>query len=171
MVDVEAEFIPGASITPSAFKVLRVNPAMGRAFLDDDTTASAPLVVLISDGLWRRRYGADRSMVGKQIAFSTGRTAQVIGIMPRALPFPLPGLGMPVGDIFVPFRFSPAVMNQRADNFNTLAFGRLQNGVSMARAETFLKDIVRQMPQRYPDSWGKLRNTQGELLIHVKSLR
>src|SRR5262247_2871856 len=41
----------------------------------------------------------------------------------------------------------------------------------MARAQAFLMDIVRQMPQRYPDSWGKLRNTQGDLLIHVKSLR
>jgi predicted permease len=167
----EAELIPGASITPSAFKVLRVNPAVGRPFLDSDTTASAPFVVLISDGLWRRRYGADRSMVGKQITFSSGRTAEVIGIMPRGFAFPLPGLGMPVADIFFPFRFSPAVMNQRADNFNSLAFGRLQTGVSMARAEAFLTDIVRQLPQRYPDSWGKLWNTQGDLLIHVKSLR
>ena len=171
VVNGEAEFIPGASMTPSAFKVLRIKPAIGRPFLDSDTTASAPLVVLISDRLWRRRYGADRSMVGKQITFPTGRTAEVIGIMPRAFAFPLPGLGMPVADIFFPFRFSPAVLNQRADNFNALAFGRLQNGVSMARAEAFLSDIVRQMPQRYPESWGKLRNTQGDLLIHVKGLR
>jgi putative ABC transport system permease protein len=170
-VNGEAELIPGAAITPSAFRVLRVNPAIGRAFLDSDTTASAPLVVVISDGLWRRRFGADRSMVGKQITFSTGRTAEVVGIMPAGFAFPLPGLGMPVADIFFPFRFTPAVLNQRADNFNALAFGRLQNGVSTARAEVFLLDIVRQLPQRYPESWGKLRNTQGDLLIHVKSLR
>jgi predicted permease len=171
MVNGEAEVIPALSVTPSAFKVLGVNPVVGRAFIDADTTASAPGVVVISDGLWHRRYGADPAMVGKQITFSTGQTAQVVGIMPRGFAFPLPGLGMPVADVFVPFRFSRAVLAQRADNFGTLAFGRLQSGVSMERAEASLGDVVRQMPQRYPDSWGKTLSRGGKLLIHVKSLR
>ena len=152
MVDGAAESIPGAAILPSAFKVLRVNPAIGRGFLDSDTTAAAPLVVVISDGLWRRRFGADRAMVGKQITFSTGRTAEVVGIMPSSFGFPLPGLGMPVADIFFPFRFTQGVLNSRADNFNTVAFGRLQNGVTMVGAERLLAEITRQLPQRYPDS-------------------
>jgi len=171
MVNGEADVIPGASITPSAFKVLRVTPAVGRAFLDADTATGAVPTVVISDALWRRRYGADRSMVGKQIAFSGGQTAEVIGIMPPGFAFPLPGLGMPVADIFFPFWFSPAVMNQRADNFGSLAFGRLQDGVSMARAQASLDEIVRQLPQRYPESWGKAQSTGGTPLIHVKSLR
>ncbi len=171
MVNGEADVIPGASITPSAFKVLRVTPVVGRAFLDADTATSAVPTVVISDALWRRRYGADRSMVGKQIAFSGGQTAEVIGIMPPGFAFPLPGLGMPVADIFFPFWFSPAVMNQRADNFGSLAFGRLQDGVSMARAQASLDEIVRQLPQRYPESWGKAQSTGGTPLIHVKSLR
>ena len=171
VVNGDAQVIKGASITPSAFKVLRVRPAIGRAFLDSDTATSAPLVVIISDALWRRWYGADRSMVGKQITFSGGFTAEVVGIMSPGFAFPLPGLGMPVADIFFPFRFSQAVMNQRADNFNTFAFGRLRNGVSMARGEASLADIMRQMPERYPESWGKARSRGGNLLIHVKSLR
>jgi predicted permease len=171
MVNGEAEVIPGAAVTPSAFKVLRINPAIGRGFAESDTTAAAPLVVVISDALWRRKYGADRAMVGKQITFSTGRTAEVVGIMPASFGFPLPGLGMPVADIFFPFRFTAGVLNSRADNFNTVAFGRLQNGVSMERAEALLGAIARQLPQRYPETWGKLWNTQGELLVHVKSLR
>ncbi len=171
IVNGEADVIPGASITPSGFKVLRVTPAVGRAFLDSDTTISAPLVVVISDGLWRRRFGADRSMVGKQITLSGGQTAQVVGVMPPGFAFPLPGLGMPVADIFFPFSFSPAVLNQRADNFGSLAFGRLQNGVSLARAESALGEIVRQLPQRYPESWGKTQTRGGTPLVHVKSLR
>jgi putative ABC transport system permease protein len=171
MVNGEADVIPGASITPSAFKVLRVAPAVGRAFLDADTVTSAVPTVVISDALWRRRYGADRSMVGKQITFSNGQTAEVIGIMPPGFAFPLPGLGMPVADIFFPFWFSPAVLNQRADNFGSLAFGRLQHGVSVARAEAVLTEIVRQLPQRYPESWGKTQTRGGTPLIHVKSLR
>jgi len=171
MVNGEADVIPGASITPSAFRVLRVTAAVGRAFLDADTATSAVPTVVISDALWRRRYGADRSMVGKQIIFSGGQTAEVIGIMPPGFAFPLPGLGMPVADIFFPFWFSPAVMNQRADNFGSLAFGRLQDGVSMARAQASLDEIMRQLPQRYPESWGKAQRTGGNPLIHVKSLR
>jgi predicted permease len=172
MMNGEADMIPGALITPSAFKVLRVAPTVGRALLDADTVTGAPLAVVISDGLWRRRYGADRSMVGKQITFSTGATAEVVGIMPRGFAFPLPGLaGMPVADIFFPFRFSPGVLNQRADNFGALAFGRLQNGVSIVRAEASLGEIVRQLPQRYPESWGKAQTRGGTPVIHVKSLR
>jgi len=171
MVDGEADMVPGAAITPSAFRVLRVAPAVGRALVDDDTATSAPPVVVISDALWRRRFGADRSMVGKQITFSSGQTAEVVGIMPRGFAFPLPGLGMPVADVFFPFWFSPTVIRQRADNFGTLAFGRLRNGVSMARAEASLTEIVRQLPQRYPDSWGKAQVNGGTPLIHVKGLR
>jgi len=171
MINGEAQSIPAAALTPSAFKVLRVNPAVGRAFADADTTAAAGLVVVISDGLWRRQFGADRAMIGKQITFSTGRTAEVIGIMPPSFGFPLPGLGMPVADIFLPFRFTQGVMNARADNFNTVAFGRLQDGVTMARAEALLGEIGRQLPLRYPESWGKAKVNGGDLLIHVKSLR
>ena len=171
VVNGEAQMINGASITPSAFKVLQVRPSIGRGFVDADTAASAPPVVIISDAFWHRWYGADRSMVGKQITFSGGFTAEVIGIMSPGFAFPLAGLGMPVADILFPFRFSAAVMNQRADNFNTLAFGRLRNGVSMAQGEASLAHIVRQMPERYPDSWGKTRNRGGKLLVHVKSLR
>ena len=171
MVNGEAEITPGASVTPSTFKVLRVGPTIGRAFTDADTAASAPLVVMISDALWRRRYGADRSMIGKPITFSNGTTAEVIGIMPAGFAFPMPGLGVPVADIFFPFRFSAAVLAQRADNFGALAIGRLQNGVSMQRAEASLGEIVRQLPQRYPGSWGKSQHQGGALLIHVKSMR
>ena len=171
MVNGEAEMVPGAAITPSAFKVLRVNPAFGRALVDDDTATSAVPVVVITDALWRRRYGADRSMVGKQVTFSSGQTAEVVGIMPAGFSFPLPGLGMPVADIFFPFWFSPAVLNQRADNFGSIAFGRLQNGVSMERAEASLTEIVRQLPQRYPESWGKAQSNGGTPLVHVKGLR
>ena len=167
----EAQIIPGASITPSAFKVLRVKPAMGRSLLDSDTAASAPPVVVISDGLWRRRFGEDHALVGKQITFAGGSTAEIVGIMPPNFAFPLPGLGMPVAEIFVPFRFSAAVLNQRADNFGALAFGRLQHGVSMNRAQAVLAEIARRMPQRYPESWGKAQNRLGKLLVHVKDLR
>jgi putative ABC transport system permease protein len=78
---------------------------------------------------------------------------------------------LPVADIFLPFRFSPLVLSQRADNFGTLAFGRLQDGISITRAEAALTQIVRQLPLRYPESWGKAQNNGGTPVVHVKDLR
>src|SRR5262245_60932245 len=59
LVDGVADVITGAAVTPSTFKVLGVTPAVGRPLLESDTTSSAPPVVVISDALWHRRYGAE----------------------------------------------------------------------------------------------------------------
>ncbi|AHG93251.1 permease (plasmid) [Gemmatirosa kalamazoonensis] len=167
----DAEVVHGAAITPSTFRVLRVAPALGRAFVDGDTRVDAPAVVILSDALWKRRFGGDRGVVGKTITFYGGRTAEVVGVMPPDFSFPVPGLGLPVGDVFVPFVFSAAIMSARADNFGRIAFGRLKDGVGVAQAEESLAEIARQMPRRYPDSYGPLASVDGPLLVHVKSLR
>lgn len=170
-IDGDAEVVQAASITPSTFRVLRVAPAFGRAFIDDDAQSGAASVVILSDALFKRRFGGDRTLVGKSITFASGATARVVGIMPAGLSFPFPGLGLPVGDIFFPLVFSPAVMRTRADNFGSIAFGRLKDGVSIAQANASLAEIGRQLPQRYPESWGRAVNNAGPLLTHAKSLR
>jgi predicted permease len=85
--------------------------------------------------------------------------------------FPLPGLGTPIADVFFPFSFTPTVMSLRADSFSWVAFGRLRDGVTIDQAQASLREIARLMPQRYPETWGRLRETSGEMLVHVKSLR
>jgi putative ABC transport system permease protein len=170
-IDGDGEVVRGAAITPSAFSVLRVAPALGRPFVDADAQVGGPLVVILSDALWKRRFSGDRALVGRSITFAGGASAEVVGIMPPSFVFPLPGLGLPVGDIFVPLVFSPAMMRTRADNFGSIAFGRLKDGVSIARAEASLAEIAKQMPLRYPDTWGRTVNANGPLLVHAKSLR
>ena len=167
----DAELVPAASMTPSAFRVLRVTPAFGRPFVEADAKTGAPPVVILSDALWRRRYRGDRSIVGKPITFASGRTAQVVGVMSASFAFPLPGLGMQIADIFFPFVFTPTIMSMRADSYDWLAFGRLRDGVSAARAEASLAEIARQMAQRYPESYGRMGQVGGDLLVHVKPMR
>src|SRR5205085_5458990 len=83
----EPERVQGALITPSFLQVMGVQPIIGRAFLDEEQVPGRNNVVLISWGLWERRFGSDPNIVGQQITMDgIGRT--VVGIMPAGFSFP-----------------------------------------------------------------------------------
>ena len=76
------ERISGAQVSPSYFKLLGAHPAIGRDFTDAEEANGGANVAILSDGLWRRRFGADSSIVGKAIIMD-GQSFTVIGVMPR----------------------------------------------------------------------------------------
>lgn len=78
-----------ALMTRSAFDVLGVQPARGRLPSPEEDVPDAPLVVLISDGLWADRYGSDPAVVGRTIELN-GVSREVIGVMPPDYQFPTP---------------------------------------------------------------------------------
>src|SRR3954470_13417665 len=68
----EPERVAGFRVTPSYFRVLGVAPALGRTFVDDDARYEAsPTTVILSDGLWRRRFGADPSVIGRTVQLNS----------------------------------------------------------------------------------------------------
>jgi len=79
--------IPVSTVTMDFFRLLEVNPAIGRSFLADEDQPGRDHVVLLSDKLWRNRFGADDRMVGKTIKLD-GVSRTVIGIMPAGFSFP-----------------------------------------------------------------------------------
>src|SRR5215510_15110994 len=81
--DGEPEEAPGEYATPNFFSVLGSNPVLGRTFLDDDGREGQPRVTVISYGLWQRRFGGDRQVVGRQIILNE-RPATIIGVMPAS---------------------------------------------------------------------------------------
>jgi len=81
----DAVRVPGAAVTSAFFPVLRVNPAIGRTFLPQEEQGSA--VALLSDNLWRSRFGADPNILGKTITLD-GTEHSVIGVMPPGFAFP-----------------------------------------------------------------------------------
>jgi putative ABC transport system permease protein len=83
------EIVPGQTVTASFFDVLGVMPILGRTFLPEDETAD-PTVAVLSEGFWRRRFAADPTLVGRDIALN-GRPITVIGIVPSVVQF-TPGL-------------------------------------------------------------------------------
>ena len=85
--DGEPERVRPLEVTPSFLGVIGVTPALGRDFRTEEATDGRNRVVVISDALWRRRFGADRSVVGRTVAFN-GRTFEIIGVLPAQFWWP-----------------------------------------------------------------------------------
>jgi predicted permease len=121
----EPERLDGASISWNTFAMLGVRPQLGRDFRQDEDAGAAPTVALLSDELWRRRYAADPTVVGRTIQIN-GQPHTIVGIMPRRFRFPETAeLWVPLGDM------------GRADTRNmryVLAYARLRDGVTHDQA-------------------------------------
>ena len=144
------EQIVGRAVTPNFFAVLGVNPIAGRVFTDAEDRAGAH-VVLISYGLWQRRFGGDRSVIGQTMLMNGNRTA-VIGVMPRGFVFRNRDV-----DYWVPIVFSPETAAVRTSHFlNVVA--RLTPGVSLPAAADDMRRIDAVLQKQYPDTNRNVRS-------------
>ncbi len=85
----EAERVQGRAVTPDFFGVLGATPLLGRTFNTEESRPHGPRVVVLSEALWRRRFGAERTIVGRAVPVAGG-TARVLGVMPASFrPMPL----------------------------------------------------------------------------------
>ena len=95
----QAERVPGVYVSANLLAVLGVAPAAGRVFLPEENGAGRDNVVVLSDSLWRRRFGGDPNVLGKTIILD-GNALQIMGILPRAFSFaalnPPPEVWMPL---------------------------------------------------------------------------
>src|SRR5262245_12873623 len=138
------EIISGRAVTPNFFGVIGVPLAMGRGFTEAEGLPDSPSVIVLSDGLWRRRFGADPGIVGRSVPVAGG-TALVIGVAPAALG------PMPWGreQYWEPFRIDP---NDRIRGGRyALVVGRLAQGVSRAQAQAEMSGISASLEKEYPD--------------------
>lgn len=140
----EPERVAGFRATPSYFHVLGIRPALGRAFTDDDATYTvSPNVVILSDGLWRRRFGADRSVIGRTVQLnSVPRT--IIGVMPAGFVFP------PGAELWTPLSVAGTFGRERDGRFLSGVLARLRPGVSIAQANADVRGIMRDLAREYP---------------------
>ncbi|MEW6320031.1 MAG: ABC transporter permease [Acidobacteriota bacterium] len=145
--DQGAERVAGGSVTPDLFDLLGVAPILGRTFLPED--AAPPGLessVLLTHGLWQRRFGADPAIVGRAILINEmART--VVGVLP-------PGFKFPERDeLYLPLRLDDAPREARGVN----AVALLREGVSLAEAQGELDAIAARLERDYPDTnrgWG-----------------
>ena len=120
------EWRPGASVTANFFAVLGVQAQLGRTFLPDEDKPGATRVVVLSDGFWRSRFGADAQVVGRTIHLN-GNLFTVIGVMPPALNFPMREAALwTARQITTPTRRGP---------YSFTGIARLKPGVTLPQAE------------------------------------
>ena len=151
----EAERLDGQRVTADYFDVLGTRPALGRTFQDADDALNGPQVAIISDELWRRRFGGNRGVVGRQILLD-GRAFTVIGVMPSRFD----NVVNPSATVWTTLKYDTTLPSAQGREWghHLRLIGRLNHGVGMdeARRElaTIAKSPLEQLPR--PD-WASLR--------------
>jgi putative ABC transport system permease protein len=136
----DPEQLSGRLVSHSLFGMLGVRPISGRAFLPEDDVPGAAATVLLSHGLWARRFGSDPALVGQSILLD-GEPHTVVGIMPAGFRFP------DQAEFWVPYRSSPTA-GRRGGAARVI--GRLQKDVTFERAQSEMSAIAAQLGQEYP---------------------
>jgi putative ABC transport system permease protein len=135
--------------------ILGVAPALGRDFRESDDVPGCKKVALISDGLWKRRFGGSADTIGKQIIVD-GVPREIIGVLRPNVKVPrLAQIYLPLDDL----RAAREVLN-RDNHPGFSALGRLKPGVALGQATADLDNIARELERRYPDTnTGRRLNT------------
>jgi putative ABC transport system permease protein len=144
----EAERVGSVSVTDGFFDTLRVRPQLGRLFLPDDDRPGAARVVVLSDGLWRRRFGADTSIVGRSVTLNA-MPVTVAGVLPADFRHIEINPDRPA-DVFSTFRFDPANANRGGHFIRGIA--RLKDGATLEQSRAELNTIAARLEQQYPIS-------------------
>jgi predicted permease len=174
----EPERIETEFVSASFFTLLGATPALGRTFREDeDQIASPAAVIVLSDAMWRRRFGADPNVLGRSVTL-TGQPFTVIGVMPPGF------VGIEdVAELWVPFaQWAPRDTMTNRGNRGFDVFARLKAGVTLEAAQSEVDTIASRLARAYPTTndargievsplatelFGRLRNAMQLLLAAI----
>ncbi|HKQ73888.1 MAG TPA: ABC transporter permease [Blastocatellia bacterium] len=166
-----SESLEGMWVTKDYFRVTGLEPHLGRVFMDSDTVANAPPVIILGNDLWRRRFNGDPNIIGKTIRISRRDTPPtIIGVMPPGIRFlPAPAVAQEPNynvnaqvDFWVPAAPDPNRLKQPIWN----VVGRLQSGTALDGAQAELAVIAARQAQADRDFEGvtaKLQSLAAEM--------
>ena len=145
----DPELLNGATVTSSFFSTLRASAAIGRTLQPEDDPPDAAWAVVLSHGVWARRFGADPAVVGRAIDLELGDqpgtvAAQVVGVMPAGFQFPRADTAM-----WLPLHLDPARTWRGGHWFSMIA--RLKPGVTVAGAAAEMATLMSRWAVEYPD--------------------
>jgi hypothetical protein len=147
----DPEALGGLMVSGNYFSLLGTSPAIGRLFAPaDDDSAAAPVVVL-SHAFWQRRFGSDRSVVGRQVTLN-GIPWTVVGVLSPDFRAPVQSF---TPDIFRPIR-RPSTSPCGRGCITVRAIGRLKPGVSVATAQADLAVIYARLAREFPQTNAKI---------------
>ena len=154
----EPEMCTGLLATPSIFSVLGAGAALGRTFSPEEGRASNDHVVVLSDGLWKEKFGADPGIVGRTITLN-GEPYAVVGVMPRGFAYPSSRYRL-----WAPLALTAAVYQKYPDAHFLSVIGRLKSGTTDARFETELSLVARRLAERDRNNNRLLRHARLQAL-------
>ncbi|MBN9661169.1 MAG: ABC transporter permease [Acidobacteria bacterium] len=143
----DAEYVSARQISAGLFAVLHLTPALGRDFLPSEDARGAAAAVILGQGFWHRRFGADPAILGTSILFE-GKPHTVVGIAPIGF-----RLDDEAVDVYTPLgQSTEPVMSIRGAHPGINVIARLREGASLAQAQAELSLIGSQLARQYPDS-------------------
>nr|MDQ3421320.1 ABC transporter permease [Acidobacteriota bacterium] len=142
----EPERLPGAQTTANFFSVIGLQPILGRLYTEAQETPGSDAVVLLSHGLWQRKFGGANEVLGKTITLN-GTAHEIVGVMPPELRIPS------TAQIWKPLAPPEELRNSR-QSFWLPVIGRLKPGVSVEQAQTEMNGITARQEATYPATKG-----------------
>jgi len=145
--DSEPERIPAIQVGDGFFKIMKGQPLLGRVFTKEEQEDGKDFVIVLSYGLWQRRFGGDPNVVGKNISLN-GRPYNIVGVMGADF-HPLPkSLVAPEGQFYRPVaeKYDDSARNER----HLRAIARLKPGVTIPQAQSEVSVIAQRLEQQHP---------------------
>jgi putative ABC transport system permease protein len=141
----EPERLAVGVVSPPFFDVLRVRPALGRAFTPDESFTGRPRVVLLSHKLWVSRFGSERSIVGRKLTLN-GNPIEVVGVLPASFEF------ADELDMWAPLALEGTSQPLSRVSHQFFVYARMKQGVSLEQARTDMERIGVLLQQQYPEA-------------------
>ncbi len=149
----EAVRLQAANVTWNLAKVLGVKPVLGRWFKAAEESAGQHRVAVVSNRMWRERFGADPQVLSRRILLN-GEPYEIVGVMPASFGFPAHDT-----EAWTPIRIDPLNRGYMWGNLNLWPIGRLKPSVTLMSGEAELRGVVERIrpmfPWRMPDVWGR----------------
>ena len=159
-----AQEVIAAAVGADFFEVLEELPALGRVFLDEEDAPGRNRVVILSDGFWKRHFGAAADVVGRSVLLD-GQAHTVVGVMPPR--FSVEAWGATAQDLWVPLALTPEDRAVR-ENHNAQVVARLRPGVTLDQAKAEMTAISSRLESAFPKDnagWGATVVPLGEALV------
>ncbi|HEX3154345.1 MAG TPA: ABC transporter permease, partial [Candidatus Angelobacter sp.] len=150
----EPERLHGEMISAGFFEILGVGPILGRTFSADEDRLGANPTAMITEGLWKRKFGGRKDIIGQRMVLDdAGRT--IIGVVPSSFHLHIQNFqrGGPMNEVYVPVGEynEPKFYGERGAGWGLDAIGRLKPGVTLQQAREDMDRISRALTAAYPD--------------------
>jgi predicted permease len=144
--------VKATQVSATFFPMLGVKPVIGRSFTADEDKRGAAPTVMLSEGLWKTKFGGSPDILGKAITLD-GAAYTVVGVVPSSFYFCCESTNFRLGDVYVPIgAWNNNSFYDRQNHIGALGVGRLKSGVTLAQAQADMDSVARGLAIAYPDS-------------------